>query len=368
MTTTVLISGGGIAGPTLAYWLARHGFRPTVVERSAGLRSSGNPVDVRGEAMPVAAAMGVVPELRAAATRASAMSLIDASGRRVARIRMRNAGGRGTEVEVPRADLAAILHRAAADGTEMLFDDTITTLRQDPHGVDVTFDRTPARRFDLVIGADGLHSTVRRLAFGAERAHVRHLGLFVATLPLGEPADPPSEVLLYNTPGRLVSVHPARGDALVAFIFRGRGLDDVESRDTARHKAIVQQAYAGLGWRVPDLLERLRAAPDPYFDAVSKVVMPSWSRGRVALLGDAASCVSLFGDGSSLAMVGAHTLAEALADSSDHATAFRRYEARHRARVRPKQRGVTRGAALLVPKTRTAIRLRNLAARALGGR
>ena len=228
MTTTVLISGGGIAGPTLAYWLARHGFRPTVVERSAGLRSSGNPVDVRGEAMPVAAAMGVVPELRAAATRASAMSLIDASGRRVARIRMRNAGGRGTEVEVPRADLAAILHRAAADGTEMLFDDTITTLRQDPHGVDVTFDRTPARRFDLVIGADGLHSTVRRLAFGAERAHVRHLGLFVATLPLGEPADPPSEVLLYNTPGRLVSVHPSRGEALVAFIFRGRGLDDVE--------------------------------------------------------------------------------------------------------------------------------------------
>ena len=105
MTTTVLISGGGIAGPTLAYWLARRGFRPTIVERSAGLRSSGNPVDVRGEAMPVAAAMGVVPELRAAATRASAMSLIDASGRRVARVRMRNAGGRGTEVEVPRADL-----------------------------------------------------------------------------------------------------------------------------------------------------------------------------------------------------------------------------------------------------------------------
>ena len=372
---TVLISGAGVAGPTLAYWLARRGFRPTVVELSPGLRSSGNPVDVRGPALPVAEAMGIVDRLREAATTATAMGLVDSSGRRIARVPMpasRSAAGT-REVEIARGDLAAILHDTARHEAEYLFDDSITGLRQDGHGVDVEFDRAAPRRFDLVVGADGLHSRVRGLAFGPEQDFVHHLGLQVATMPLDEPVEDPSCVLMHNTPGRLLSIHPCRGRALVAFIFRGRPAEGFDHRDTAEQRRVVTEAYAGTGWRAPELLERLRETDDLYFDTVSRVKLSSWARDRVVLLGDAASCVSLLGDGSSLAMAGAFTLAEALAESSaadpgghpgGHAVAFRRYEQVHRTRTGSKQRGMRVGAAVLVPGSRTGVAARNAAAKA----
>ncbi|MDX6282908.1 MAG: hypothetical protein QOH03_3979, partial [Kribbellaceae bacterium] len=219
---TVLISGAGVGGPTLAYWLARRGFRPTVVERSAGLRSSGNPVDVRGPAVQVVQQMGVMEELRRAATSVTALSFVNEGNREVGRVNLRalQRAGRSQEVEVTRTDLARVLYDASRDSAEYLFDDTITALSQDADGVDVTFENASPRRFDLVIGADGLHSMVRRLAFGAERDFVRHLGLYVATMQLGGPADNERDVVLFNTPGRMISVHPVRGQALAAFIFR----------------------------------------------------------------------------------------------------------------------------------------------------
>ena len=354
-----------MAGPTLAYWLARNGFQPTVVERAQGQRSSGNPVDVRGPALPVAERMGIMSALREVATPVTAMSVLNADGRQVTRVRIgtsRSAAG-NSEVEVPRGDLADVLYRAARNDAEFLFDDTITALNQDGDGVDVTFDRAAPRRFDLVVGADGLHSAVRRLAFGPERDYVRHRGVYVATMPLGEDVDHPQDVLLYNTPGRLVSIHPSRGKALVAFIFRGPAIAGFDYRDTEQHKQIVTDAYAGAAWRVPDLLDRLKQTDDLYFDSVSQVRLPNWSRGRIALLGDAASCVSLFGDGSSLAMAGADTLASALAGAADHNDAFRRYEAAHRELTGPKQRAIRLAAALIVPKTRAGIAVRNLTAR-----
>ena len=367
---SVLISGAGVAGPTLAYWLARNGFQPTVVERSPGLRSSGNPVDVRGPALPVAEAMGIMPRLREAATQTVAMAVLNRSGRRVARVSMpatRSAAG-NQEVELPRGDLAAVLYEAARDEVEFLFDDTITAVQQDEGGVDVTFDRAAPRRFDLVVGADGLHSTTRRRAFGPEREFVRHMGIYVATMPLGVPVDEPHDVLLYNAPGRLVSIHPSRGKALVAFIFRGDEIEDLDYRDTEQHKRIITKAYAGAGWRSPELLERLKSSDDVYFDSVSQVRLAAWSHGRITLLGDAASCVSLFGDGSSLAMAGAFTLASALAaDPDDHGRAFQRYETEHRTLVVPKQRRIGAAAGMLVPKTRLGIVARNLAAKAWPG-
>ncbi|MFC6082166.1 FAD-dependent monooxygenase [Sphaerisporangium aureirubrum] len=368
---SVLISGGGVAGPTLAYWLARHGFQATVVERSRGLRSSGNPVDVRGPALPVAEEMGIMDRLRDVATQVSVMRVVDDSGRQIVRVPMpatRSAAG-NREVELPRGDLASVLHEAARDDAEFLFDDTIVTLRQDADGVDVTFERSAPRRFDLVVGADGLHSTVRRLAFGPEPGFVRHMGVYVATMYLGGVVDHPHDVLMYNTPGRLVSIHPSRGDALAAFIFRGPAIGGFDHRDTEQHKRIVSEAYAGAGWRVPELLERLQKTEDLYFDSVSQVRLPGWAKGRVVLLGDAASCVSLFGDGSSLAIAGAHTLAKALAArTAGHAEAFRHYETEHRTLVGPKQRGIGRAAALLIPRTRLGITARDFAARVWLGR
>lgn len=365
---TVLISGAGIAGNTLAWWLARHGFRPTVVECATGQRSSGNPVDVRGPALPVVTAMGLWERLREAATPVTGVRLVDDAGTTVARVPMAATAG-GPGIEIPRADLAAILHRAAADDdVEFRYDDTITGLVEDPGGVDVTFAVGPPRRFDLVVGADGLHSTVRRLAFGPEVEHVRHLGTWVATLPLGVPADEPHDVLLHNTPGRLVSVHPARGSALAAFIFRGPAIDGFDHRDLAWHKRLLVAAYADRrGWRVPELLDRACAADNLWLDSVSRVHLPRWSRGRIVLVGDAASCVSLFGDGSSLAVAGAHTLAEALA-ADDHPTALRRYEARHRRRTEPRRRTARYAAGLIVPRTRLGLAVRNAGVRILAAR
>lgn len=363
---TVLISGGGIAGSTLAYWLARYGFEPTVIERACDLRSSGSPVDVRGPAVDVAERMGVMARLREAATDATSVSFVGARGRRVGKLNMSamrwTAGSR--EIELPRGDLASVLYRAARDGAEFVFDDSIVSMDQDGGGVDVTFERASPRRFDLVVGADGLHSMVRRLAVCAETRTVRHMGMYVATLPLGGPAEDAREILMYNTPGRSVSIHPARGDALAAFMFRHPEVAGFDHRDTDQHKRLLVDAFAEAGWRVPELLERVRAADDLYFDSVSQVRLSHWSDGRVTLLGDAASCVSLFGEGSSLAMTGAATLAGALAaDSDDHRMAFRQYETEHRRLVEPKQRNVATASRLLVPSTRCGIAARNLATR-----
>jgi 2-polyprenyl-6-methoxyphenol hydroxylase-like FAD-dependent oxidoreductase len=361
----VLISGAGVAGPTLAYFLGRQGVEVTVVERSQGLRSSGNPVDVRGPALPVAERMGIMPRLRDAATSATAMAILNEKGRKVASVAM--AGSRsGGEVELPRGDLAKILYDAARDDAEFLFDDTIVAMDQDAGGVKVTFDRAAPRHFDLVVGADGLHSLTRRLAFGPESEFVRHMGVYVATMPLDEPVDHPHDILMFNTPGRLISIHPSRGKALVAFIFRGDLVEGFDYRDMEQHKWIVTEAYAGVGWRAPELLERVQAADDLYFDSVSHVRLPKWSNGRIVLLGDAASCVSLFGDGSSLAMAGAYTLAQALG-ANDFRNALERYEAEHRKLVEPKQRRVGQAAGLIVPKTRLGIGVRNLVARVWPG-
>jgi 2-polyprenyl-6-methoxyphenol hydroxylase-like FAD-dependent oxidoreductase len=360
-TRTALISGAGIAGTTVAYWLARNGWQTTIVERARDLRSSGNPIDVRGPAVPIAERMGIMPDLRAVATHAKTMRVLDAAGRPVARLPMSSRAG---EVEIMRGDLARVLWSATRDDTELLLDDTITALRQDPSSVDVTFERATPRRFDLVIGADGLHSTVRRIAFGPAHEFMRHLGLYVATVQLGGTPAEPDEVMLLNTPGRLVALHPARGEAGAAFIFRHPEVSGLDRRDLAAQKRLVTEAYQGIGWRVPDLLARLQEADDLYFDAVSRVRLDSWSRGRITLLGDAASCVSLFGDGSTMAIAGAHRLATALADTAeDPSAALRHYEAAHRKLTDPKHRHVHHAAALLVPASRFGLATRNTIAR-----
>lgn len=207
-----------------------------------------------------------------------------------------------------------------------------------------------------------MHSAVRRLAFGPDDDFLRYLGLFVGTLALGAPLDDPTEVVMYNAPGRSASVHPASGTPLAAFIFRSPERKDFDHRDSAQHKRMIAVAYTGDGWRVPELLEEVRDTDDLYFDAVSQVRIPKWSNGRVVVLGDAASSVSLFGEGSSLAMIGAMNLADALAEHPDSTVAFRRFEAEHRPRVLVKQRFSTLAARLIVPATRPGLAVRNTAA------
>ncbi|MCB9760779.1 MAG: FAD-dependent monooxygenase [Alphaproteobacteria bacterium] len=361
-TQSVLISGAGVAGPTLAWWLARQGMKPTVVEQSARPRSSGSPVDVRGPALRVAEQMGIVDALRGAATQVRELVVVDAAGRAVGRVDMAAfSPDGGHDIEIPRGDLARILYEASRDDAEYVFGDQIVALDDHDGGVDVSFERGAPRRFDLVVGADGLHSGVRQLAFGPESELVRPLGMFVATNPLPGEVPDPHRILLYNTPGRAIAVHPARDRALAAFIFHHPGGVDFRPRDPDQHRQLLREACADDGWRTQELLARALASPDLYFDAVSEVVLSRWSRGRITLLGDAASCVSLFGGGSSLAMAGAHVLAEALAEGADVGQALARYERRHRRAVIPRQRGIGLVAGQLVPRTRAGLATRNLA-------
>jgi 2-polyprenyl-6-methoxyphenol hydroxylase-like FAD-dependent oxidoreductase len=273
-------------------------------------------------------------------------------------------GGGNRDVEVARSDLASTLAGAAMARSEFLFGDSIAALHETSEGVEVTFESGRERRFDLVVGADGQHSCVRRLVFGGDERFVRFLGLYVATVVLDGPSEDPRRVLLHNVPGRSVSVHPAGGTPIAAFIFRSAAIPGFDHRDREQHKRRLAEAYAGVGWRTPELLARVRETDELYFDAVSQVRLSRWSRGRVVLLGDAASSVSLFGEGSSLAITGARTLADALADlPGDHAAALARYESVHRQRVRPRQRGVGAVSRVLVPGSRAGLAVRDTTAR-----
>jgi 2-polyprenyl-6-methoxyphenol hydroxylase-like FAD-dependent oxidoreductase len=355
-----LISGAGIAGATTAYWLAKAGFQVTVAEQARDIRSSGSPVDVRGAAVEVAERMGVMAQIRAADTRVRDLVFVNSRGRVVSRVNMRTTWAESGDVELSRGELAAILRDAVPGEVEFQFGNSVTALAQDADGVTAEFASGPVRRFDVVIGADGAHSGVRALAFGPEADYLKHLGVYVATLPLdGETA---TELILYNTPGRAVAIHPAGGHPGAAFMFRAPQIPQFDHRDLEQHKRLLCDAYAGAGWRVPELLDRVRAADDDlYFDSVSRIRVPTWSRGRIGLVGDAASCVSLFGDGSSLAMIGAFTLADSL--NGDIPAGLRAYEARHRPQRAVKENSVAYATRLLIPATSAGIAIRNAAMR-----
>jgi 2-polyprenyl-6-methoxyphenol hydroxylase-like FAD-dependent oxidoreductase len=362
---SVLISGAGIAGPTLAYWLHRNGFRPTVVERAARLRDGGHPVDLDGRALAVADRMGLLPRIRQASTDVRRMSFVDGSGRTVVTVPMRALQQPGN-VELMRGDLARVLYEATRDDVEYLFGDAIGAMDQDAEGVTVSFDSGQQRRFDLVVGADGLHSAVRRLGFGADDRYVRHLGYHFAVVPVRTDLAPDRTVVLYNLPGKAVALyrsgnHPYAGALL---LFRQREPRH-DHGDIAAHQRLVTEAFDDAGWLVPAVLAAVPAADDLFVDSVGQVRMPSWSHGRIGLVGDAAYCPSLLsGAGSGLAMTGAHLLATELA-RHEHRLAFRRYQKKLRPTVSRGQARFRYSAAMLVPGSRFAIMARNRSLRLL---
>jgi 2-polyprenyl-6-methoxyphenol hydroxylase-like FAD-dependent oxidoreductase len=354
----VLISGAGVAGCTLAYWLARSGHSVTVIERSGALRSSGSPVDVRGPAVDVVERMNIASRLREARLQVKGMTLLDQAGKQITRVNIEALRSSivPKDLELARGDLARILHEASTNGADYIFGDSIKALAQDETGVDVTFEHSRARRFDLVVGADGLHSIVRRLVFGADPELVRHAGLYAATIPLPGRSDPKGEMFMLNTPGKLAALHPCEGKPLAYFVFWHPEIPEFDYTNLEQHKGILESTFAGIGWRVPEFLDAVRATSDMYFDSVARVDVVNWARGRIVLLGDASSCVSLFGDGSTLAIAGAYELAKAVTESpANYAVAFGRYQAVHGELVASKQKNLVSTASRIVPRTTTGI-------------
>ncbi|HEY0804097.1 MAG TPA: FAD-dependent monooxygenase, partial [Pseudonocardiaceae bacterium] len=259
-------------------------------------------------------------------------AIVDARGRVRARMAEDAFGGEGiiSEIEVLRGDLGQVLYEATLPATEYLFDDTITGIQQDDDGVTVTFEKASPRRFGFVFGADGLHSAVRNLAFGPESDYLHPLHCYTAWFTSPADIDLDGWFLMHNAPGGLVvSERPGRlpGENKAGLSFRSAPIA-YDRRNVAQQKDILTERFAGVGWRAPRLLDAMHTASDFFFDSMAQVRMDSWSRGRVALSGDAACCPSpLTGLGTSLALVGAYVLAGELAAArGDHRVAFTRYE------------------------------------------
>jgi 2-polyprenyl-6-methoxyphenol hydroxylase-like FAD-dependent oxidoreductase len=360
----VLISGASVAGPTAAYWLCRQGFAVTVVERMSldSVRTSGHAVDLFGPAVDVAEWTGVLPAVMDARTRTDIVSFQRPDGRGVdVEMRRMVAGISGRHVEIMRGELAAILVEATRGDVQYQFGESIDAMVEEPDGVAVTFERAPAERFDLVIGADGLHSNVRRLVFGPEDQFRRFLGGYLAGAAVPNYLGLDGRMEVWNAPGRLAAIYPVRGTttARAGFLFRRHEELGLDHRDVDRQKQLLHQTYQGDGWQVSRMLAAVDVADDLYFDSISQIVMDSWTHGRVALVGDAGySPGPAVGGGTSIAMVGAYVLAQELARAGhNYDTGLHAYEDRIGELAVKARRIGSSTMATLIPKTAISVRL-----------
>ena len=364
----VAINGIGVAGPTLAYWLRQAGYQPVLFEKAPALRTGGYVIDFWGLGYEIAERMGILPALRQRAYEMERMRLVDARGRddAVLDLRPMRAALHGRFVSLARSDLAAELFQACR-GIPAHFGVWVTGLEQDADGVIATLSDGRRERFDLVIGAGGLHSSVREVTFGPEDRFERPLGCYVAAFRTrGYPRREELTYVSHTVPKRQVARVSLRDDeTLVLLVCRSELFEGDPPRD--RQRPALRRAFGDLGWEVPELLDRMDQADDVYFDRVSQIHLPRWSEGRVCLLGDAAACPSLLaGEGTGLAMTEAYVLAGELHRAQgDFARAFAAYDQRLRGFVTAKQKAATRFRGFFAPKNRLGLAVRNLAVGAL---
>jgi 2-polyprenyl-6-methoxyphenol hydroxylase-like FAD-dependent oxidoreductase len=317
-------------------------------------------VDFRGASLKVLERMGLLEQVQARATAMGEMTYVNEVGKSVAVMKSTVLSG---ELEVLRGDLVEILYDATRAEVEYLFDDSIAFFTQDDIGVDVTFERGGSRRFDLVIGADGLHSNVRRLAFGPESEYIHDLGYYNSVFTVENHLGLDHTARFVNVPGKTAGTYSARDntEAKALFYFASDPLT-YDRHDVAAQQRILTDAFTGVGWEVPRLLSGISGSPDWYFDSVSQIEMPSYSVGRIALAGDAGYCASpLSGMGTSLAIVGAYVLAgELAAADGNHVRAFAAYEERMRGFVNVCQKQGKDSGRWFIPGSKAFLKIRNL--------
>jgi len=355
---TVLISGAGIGGLTLAYWLTQYDYDVTIVERAATPRDGGYAVDVRGPAIEVIQKMGLLPEVREKAIHNDEV-YVNEHDKVVAepgKIMELFAGyGETADAELMRGDLLHVLNKAIAKKVQFMWNNCIQECTQDALGAHVTFMHGAPRTFNMVVGADGLHSNVRRQVFGDKSEYTRHLGYYVSLFTIPNYLNLQDQERVYRTSGKLAGMYttPKKDEAKAIFYFASPKLD-YDFRDIAAQKRIVAEQFKDQSWEVPRLLTAMETAPDFYFDSISQITLDKWSKGRVALLGDAAYCASpLSGQGTSLALVGAYVLAgELKAAGGDYSKAFSAYEEAMREFVRVNQKSAASSGKQFIPSSR----------------
>ncbi len=368
----IAINGAGVAGPSLAYWLRKSGHEVLLIEEAAHLRTGGYIIDFWGLGYDLAERMGILPRVRELGYQVSEVRFLDRKGQRAGgfgtSVFLRSTKGRFTSLR--RSDLAAAIYGALDSQVETLFDNTITSITPTSQAVGIELARGGSREVDLVIGADGLHSAIRRLIFGAEPGLEVSLGYHVAAFETTgyRPRDELVYVS-YSAAGRQLSRFAMRDDrTLFLFILRDELLTDRQPASLDARKAVLQKAFDGISREAPAILSALEATEELYFDRVSQIRMPEWSRGRVALVGDAAACVSLLaGEGTGLAMTEAYVLAGELHRSPDDVpAALGRYQRLLQPFLRKKQQSALRFASSFAPKTALGVSIRNGVTRLLG--
>lgn len=361
----IAISGAGVAGPAFAHWMVRAGHQVTIIEKAPTLRTGGYVIDFWGVGYRLAQMMGLETAIRSSGYRVRELRAVDEVGRTGARFcvdSIRRATG-DLYTSLPRGDLAELIYRTVEDDVETIYSESITAISDRPDSVEIELEHGRRRSFDLLIGADGLHSNVRAIKFGPEERYEHFLGCQVAASVVDNYR--PRDELIYLThsmPGRSISRFSLRDDrTLVLFIFRS----DVQAvPDTAAEcKNVLRSKFHDGGWECPAILEAIDFVDDIYFDTVSQIRMDSWSSGRVVLIGDAAACVSLLaGEGTGLAIAEAYVLAGELSRSDGNFdAAFRAYEDRLRCFIEGKQAEAEKFVSFFAPKSSFGIHVRNIA-------
>jgi 2-polyprenyl-6-methoxyphenol hydroxylase-like FAD-dependent oxidoreductase len=370
MSGKVLISGAGIAGCCLAWWLEKYGYDVTIVEQAPAPRRGGYVIDFWGLGFDVAERMHLLDDLRRQDLDIHEFRVVDDNNRRITGVDQSALQGMtgGRLMSLQRSAVALGLYDAVKDRVATRFDDSVDDVGADGEGVDVRFRGGSSARYDLVFGADGLHSAVRKATFGGEQSFERYLGYRVAAFSApGYPHRDPHAYVTYARPGHQIWRVTLKDDVCVFLLLVAEPDPKAfPAHDANLQKQALRRVFADAGWEAKEVLAALDRADDLYFDRVSQIALPAWTKGRVALLGDACACPSLLaGEGSSMAMAEACTLAGELhAAGGDHTVAFKAYERRLRPYVERKQKAARGFASGFVPHTALGLWLRNLSLKA----
>ena len=356
MEKHVLISGGSIAGLSLAYWLNLYGYKVTIVEITKGLRRGGSPIDVRGDALGAAKEMGILEKIKAKEF-IHTDEIVNAQNETIVDFSLNAQTEYLGDIEIHRDDLVDILYdNIPLNEVEFLFENRLQKLIQHENEVEVNFKNGEIRNFDFVFGADGAHSAVRKFAFGNEENYSRFFGEYFAIVEVpGIKPNRPNSAAIYNEPGKMAAIYPFKNAVNAFVVFRSPKLD-YDYRNDEQYKQILKDNFKNSSWKIPEIIDAMLRSDNLYFDEVSQIHMPTWTKGRVALVGDAAHAASHTGMGTSMAMQGATILAQALhLSNGDYKSAFTKYYESYKPIVENVQARITRGMKYLVPETEEGI-------------